>query len=142
VPGEGRRVRQGSDLVDDHPPPLSVICRVAPGGLEDRVEAGRGAPFEGERELGDDLALVGLLCHGGFAAHHVDRGDRLEQGTLKQLAAGHHEVGRVTVQRCAAGGGPGAVLGCLAEAADEFARQVLGGGQRGGTAVEAELPAL
>ena len=40
------------------------------------------------------------------------------------------------------GGGPGGVLGRLAEPADELAGEVLGGRQRGGAAVEAELPAV
>jgi hypothetical protein len=142
VPGQGGRVGQRGDLVDDDPPPVGVIGGVVPGGPEDRVEAGRGAAVEGERELGDDLALVRLLRHGRLAAHHVVGRDRLQQGAFQQLTARHHQVGGVTAHRRGTRDRPGRVLGGRAEPADQLAGQVLGGGQRGRAAVEAELPAV
>jgi len=142
VPGEGGRVGQRGDLVDDDPPSLRVIGGVVPGGPEDRVEAGRGAAVESEGELGDDLALVRLLRHGGLAAHHVVGGDRLQQRAFQQLTARHHEVGGVAAQPRGTRDRARRVLRGRAEAADQLAGQVLGGGQRGRAAVEAELPAV
>jgi len=142
VPGKGGSVRQGSELVDDDPVPFLVAGRAVPGGLEDRVKGGRRAPLDGKRKLGDDLALARLLCHRVLAGHYVVRGDRLEQRAFKQLPAGHHQVGGIAGERGRASNGAGPVLGRLTEAADEFACQVLGGGQGYGAAVETELPAV
>src|SRR6185437_2408216 len=99
VPGEGGYVGQGGHLVDDDAAALLVAGRAVPGGLEDRVEGGGRVPLDGQRQLGDHLALARLLRQRVPAGHHVVRGDRLEQRALEQLAARHREVGGVAAQR-------------------------------------------
>ena len=140
MPDDSGGIGERRDLVDDDTPACLIVRGVVPGRAEHRVQRGRRAALDGQRELGDQLPFARLLRRHPLPRHHVVRGDRLEQRALQQLAARHGQVrgvaaehGQVTRE--------GRLLGGLAEAADQLAGEVLGRGERRGPAVEAEPPA-
>jgi len=140
MPDHSRRVGQRGDLIDDDTPSRLVTIGRVPGRAEHRVQRGRRAALDGQRQLGDQLALAGLLGRRPLPGHHVMRGDGLEQRALQQLAARHHQVGGVSGEH-GRGAREGRLLRGLAEAAHQFAGEVLRGGKRRRPAVEAEPPA-
>jgi hypothetical protein len=142
MPDHSRRVGQRGDLIDDDTPSRLVTIGRVPGRAEHRVQRGRRAALDGQRQLGDQLPLAGLLRRRPLPGHHVVRGDRLEQRAFEQLPARYHEVGVMAAERGGTRHGAGSVLGGLAEAADELAGQVLSRGECRGAAVEAEPPAV
>jgi hypothetical protein len=140
MPDHSRGISERRDLVDDDTPARLVARGVVPGRAEHRVQRGRRAALDGQRELGDQLPFACLLRRHPLPRHHVVRGDRLEQRALEQLAARHREARRVPAEHGQAAS-ERRLLGRLAEAADQLAGEVLGRGQRRGPAVEAEPPA-
>jgi len=141
MPDHSGRVGERGDLVDDDAPPSLVAVGAVPGRAEHRVQGGRRAPLDGQRQLRDQLPFPRLLGRRAFPGHHVVRGDRLEQGALQQLPARHDEAGRVTGEGAVSGGGERRLFGGLAEAAYQLAGEVLRRGEGGRAAVEAEPPA-
>jgi hypothetical protein len=83
MPDHSGGISEGRDLVDDDTPARLVARRVVPGRAEHRVERGRRAALDGQRELGDQFPLACLLRRRPLARHHVVRGDRLEQRALQ-----------------------------------------------------------
>jgi hypothetical protein len=140
MPDHSRGISERRDLVDDDTPARLVARGVVPGRAEHRVQRGRRAALDGQRELGDQLPFACLLRRHPLPRHHVVRGDRLEQRALEQLAARHREAGRVPAEHGQVAS-ESRLLGGLAEAADQLAGEVLGRRQGLGPAIEAEPPA-
>jgi hypothetical protein len=140
MPDRSRGIGERCDLVDDDTPARLVARGVVPGRAEYRVQSGRRAALDGQRELRDQLSFACLLRRHPLPRHHVVRGDRLEQRALEQLAARHGQVRRVAAEHGQAAG-ERRLLGGLAESADQLAGEVLGRRERRGPAVEAEPPA-
>jgi hypothetical protein len=140
MPDHSRGVSERRDLVDDDTPARLVARGVVPGRAEHRVQCGRRATLDGQRELGDQLPFACLLRRHPLPHHHVVRGDRLEQRAFEQLAARHNQIRGVAAEYRQAAS-ERRLLGGPAEAADQLASEVLGRGQRLGPAVEAEPPA-
>ena len=140
MPDHSRGVSERRDLVDDDTPARLVAPGVVPGRAEHRVQRGRRAALDGQRELADQLPFACLLRRRPLPRHHIVRGDRLEQRALEQLAARHDQARGVPAEDRQAAR-EGRHLGGLAETADQLAGEVLGRGERHGPAVEAEPPA-
>jgi len=140
MPDHSRGISERRDLVDDDTPARLVARSVVPGRAEHRVQCGRRATLDGQRELGDQLPFACLLRRHPLPHHHVVRGDRLEQRAFEQLAARHDQIRSVAAEYRQAAS-KRRLLGGLAEAADQLAGEVLGRGQRLGAALEAEPPA-
>jgi len=141
MPDHSGGVSERGDLVDDDTPArLLVAPRIVPRRLEHRVQRGRRAALDGQRELGDQLAFARLLRRHALPGHHVVRGDRLEQRALEQLAARHGQVRGVPAEHRQAAR-ERRHLGRLAEPADQLTGEVLGRRERRRAAVEAEPPA-
>ena len=98
MPGDGRSVGEGGDLVDHHAAAGDVGGGRVPGRAEHRIERPRRADLDGGRELGDQLAFAGLRGGRTGPRHHVVRRDGFEQGAFQPLGPRDHEVARVPRQ--------------------------------------------
>ena len=76
-------------------------------GREHGVQGALPARQQGRGQLGDQLPFPGLHRYHPGPAHHVVRGDSLEQRALQPLPPGHDEVRSVPGQPAAAGGRSG-----------------------------------
>jgi len=140
MPDHSRGIGERGNLVDHDTPARLVAPGLVPRRAEHRLQRGRRAALDGQRQLCDQLPFARLLRRRPLPGHHVVRGDRLEQRALEQLAARHGQVRGVPAEHRQATR-ERRHLGGLAEPADELAGEVLGRGERLRAAVEAEPPA-